>query len=60
MVKEVAAMQKFSWNGTTTADVSSMINTGLKNVAAGKSMDVKRGMDKAVEVLKILKVKQKL
>ena len=55
MVKEVASnTNDLAGDGTTTATVlaQAMINTGLKNVAAGANpMDVKRGMDKAVEVL---------
>ncbi len=55
MVKEVASNTNDSaGDGTTTATVlaQAMINTGLKNVAAGANpMDIKKGMDKAVEML---------
>ncbi len=53
MVKEVASKTAdLAGDGTTTATVlaQSMITTGLKNVAAGANpMDLKRGIDKAVE-----------
>ena len=52
MVKEVASKTNDSaGDGTTTATVlaQGIINTGLKNVAAGANpMDLKRGIDKAV------------
>ncbi|WP_217605915.1 chaperonin GroEL [Chitinophaga sp. GbtcB8] len=53
MVKEVASKPAdIAGDGTTTATVlaQAMINEGLRNVAAGANpMDLKRGMDKAVE-----------
>lgn len=53
MVKEVASKTAdVAGDGTTTATVlaQAIINTGLKNVAAGANpMDLKRGIDKAVE-----------
>jgi len=53
MVKEVASKTAdVAGDGTTTATVlaQSMITVGLKNVAAGANpMDLKRGMDRAVE-----------
>ncbi len=53
MVKEVASKTAdVAGDGTTTATVlaQSIIATGLKNVAAGANpMDLKRGIDKAVE-----------
>src|ERR1700729_4152937 len=53
MVKEVASKTAdIAGDGTTTATVlaQSIIGEGLKNVAAGaKPMDLKRGIDKAVE-----------
>ncbi len=53
MVKEVASKTADdAGDGTTTATVlaQSMINVGLKNVTAGANpMDLKRGIDKAVE-----------
>ncbi|SEM59044.1 chaperonin GroEL [Chitinophaga rupis] len=53
MVKEVASKTAdIAGDGTTTATVlaQAMINEGLRNVAAGANpMDLKRGMDKAVE-----------
>ncbi|MBA2422736.1 MAG: chaperonin GroEL [Chitinophagales bacterium] len=60
MVKEVASKTAdVAGDGTTTATVlaQAMITAGLKNVAAGANpMDLKRGMDKAVEqVIKNLK-----
>ncbi len=53
MVKEVASKTgEIAGDGTTTATVlaQSIINVGLKNVTAGANpMDIKRGIDKAVE-----------
>jgi len=53
MVKEVASKTgDDAGDGTTTATVlaQSIINVGLKNITAGANpMDVKRGIDKAVE-----------
>lgn len=53
MVKEVASKTNDdAGDGTTTATVlaQSIINVGLKNVTAGANpMDLKRGIDKAVE-----------
>lgn len=53
LVKEVASKTNDdAGDGTTTATVlaQAIINVGLKNVAAGASpMDLKRGIDKAVE-----------
>ncbi|MFZ9661970.1 MAG: chaperonin GroEL [Chitinophagaceae bacterium] len=55
MVKEVASKTAdVAGDGTTTATVlaQSIITEGLKNVAAGANpMDLKRGIDKAVEVI---------
>ncbi|MBS1773567.1 MAG: chaperonin GroEL [Bacteroidetes bacterium] len=55
MVKEVASKTAdVAGDGTTTATVlaQSIINEGLKNVAAGANpMDLKRGIDKAVSVI---------
>ena len=55
MVKEVASKTAdIAGDGTTTATVlaQAIINTGLKNVAAGANpMDLKRGIDKAVEAI---------
>jgi len=55
MVKEVASKTADqAGDGTTTATVlaQSIVTTGLKNVAAGANpMDLKRGIDKAVEVV---------
>lgn len=55
LVKEVASKTgDDAGDGTTTATVlaQSIINVGLKNVAAGANpMDIKRGIDKAVEVV---------
>ena len=52
MVKEVASRTAdIAGDGTTTATVlaQSIVNTGLKNVAAGANpRDLKRGIDKAV------------
>ena len=60
MVKEVASKTNDqAGDGTTTATVlaQAIINVGLKNVAAGANpMDLKKGIDKAVEaVVKDLK-----
>jgi len=60
LVKEVASKTSdLAGDGTTTATVlaQAIINTGLKNVTAGANpMDLKRGIDKAVEaVVKQLK-----
>ncbi len=55
MVKEVASKTgDDAGDGTTTATVlaQSIISVGLKNVAAGANpMDLKRGIDKAVEIV---------
>ncbi len=55
MVKEVASKTADqAGDGTTTATVlaQAIVNTGLKNVTAGANpMDLKRGIDKAVEAL---------
>ena len=55
MVKEVASnTNDLAGDGTTTATVlaQAIITAGLKNVAAGANpMDVKRGIDKAVNIL---------
>jgi chaperonin GroEL len=55
MVKEVASKTSdIAGDGTTTATVlaQSMIREGMKLVAAGANpMDIKRGIDKAVEVV---------
>jgi chaperonin GroEL len=55
MVKEVASKTAdIAGDGTTTATVlaQAIISEGLKNVAAGANpMDLKRGIDKAVEVV---------
>ncbi|RAV30860.1 chaperonin GroEL [Sinomicrobium soli] len=55
MVKEVASKTNdLAGDGTTTATVlaQAIVKEGLKNVAAGANpMDLKRGIDKAVEVL---------
>lgn len=55
MVKEVASKTAdVAGDGTTTATVlaQSLINEGLKNVAAGANpMDLKRGIDKAVAAI---------
>ena len=55
LVKEVASKTAdIAGDGTTTATVlaQSIINTGLKNVTAGANpMDLKRGIDKAVEAV---------
>ena len=66
MVKEVASKTAdVAGDGTTTATVlaQSIIATGLKNVAAGANpMDLKRGIDKAVEaiVAELHKMKQEV
>ncbi len=55
LVKEVASKTAdIAGDGTTTATVlaQAIINAGLKNVAAGANpMDLKRGIDKAVEAV---------
>ena len=55
MVKEVASnTNDLAGDGTTTATVlaQAIISSGLKNVAAGANpMDLKRGIDKAVEII---------
>ena len=55
MVKEVASKTSdVAGDGTTTATVlaQSIMNTGLKNVTAGANpMDLKRGIDRAVQVI---------
>ena len=55
MVKEVASKTAdIAGDGTTTATVlaQAVVNSGLKNVAAGANpMDLKRGIDKAVGVV---------
>jgi chaperonin GroEL len=55
MVKEVASKTSdIAGDGTTTATVlaQAMINAGLKNVTAGANpMDLKRGIDKAVQAV---------
>lgn len=55
LVKEVASKTgDDAGDGTTTATVlaQAIINVGLKNVAAGANpMDIKRGIDKAVEAV---------
>ena len=55
LVKEVASKTgDQAGDGTTTATVLAqvIVNTGLKNVAAGANpMDLKRGIDKAVEAV---------
>lgn len=55
MVKEVAAKTAdIAGDGTTTATVlaQAIITAGLKNVAAGANpMDIKRGIDKAVDTI---------
>ena len=66
MLKEVASKTAdVAGDGTTTATVlaQSIIATGLKNVAAGANpMDLKRGIDKAVEaiVAELHKMKQEV
>ena len=64
MVKEVASKTNdLAGDGTTTATVlaQAIIANGLKNVAAGANpMDLKRGIDKAVEhVIEKLKASSK-
>lgn len=64
LVKEVASKTAdIAGDGTTTATVlaQAIINAGLKNVAAGANpMDLKRGIDKAVEsVIENLKKQSK-
>lgn len=64
MVKEVASKTNdIAGDGTTTATIlaQSIITTGLKNVTAGANpMDLKRGIDKAVEkVVESLKAQTK-
>ena len=55
MVKEVASKTNdLAGDGTTTATVlaQAIVKEGLKNVAAGANpMDLKRGIDKAVETI---------
>ncbi|MCE5347323.1 MAG: chaperonin GroEL [Bacteroidales bacterium] len=55
MVKEVASKTgDIAGDGTTTATVlaQAIINTGLKNITAGANpMDIKRGINKAVEAV---------
>src|SRR5574343_1375603 len=55
MVKEVASRTSdVAGDGTTTATVlaQAIVNEGLKSVAAGMNpMDLKRGIDKAVEAV---------
>jgi chaperonin GroEL len=55
MVKEVASKTAdIAGDGTTTATVlaQAIINSGMKNVAAGANpMDIKRGIDKAVAAI---------
>ena len=55
MVKEVASKTNdLAGDGTTTATIlaQSIVNEGLKNVAAGANpMDLKRGIDKAVKAV---------
>jgi chaperonin GroEL len=57
MVKEVASKTNdLAGDGTTTATVlaQAIVKEGLKNVAAGANpMDLKRGIDKAVEAIAI-------
>ena len=65
MVKEVASKTgDIAGDGTTTATIlaQAIINVGLKNITAGANpMDVKRGIDKAVEkVVKHLKGQAKV
>jgi chaperonin GroEL len=65
MVKEVASKTgDIAGDGTTTATVlaQAIINVGLKNVTAGANpMDLKRGIDKAVEaVVKHIKSQAKV
>ncbi len=62
MVKEVASKTNdLAGDGTTTATVlaQAIVKEGLKNVAAGANpMDLKRGIDKAVEAITADLVKQ--
>ncbi len=62
MVKEVASKTNdLAGDGTTTATVlaQAIVKEGLKNVAAGANpMDIKRGIDKAVEAIVADLVKQ--
>jgi chaperonin GroEL len=62
MVKEVASKTNdLAGDGTTTATVlaQAIVKEGLKNVAAGANpMDLKRGIDKAVEAIVINLAKQ--
>jgi chaperonin GroEL len=55
MVREVAAKtSEVAGDGTTTATLlaSGIVNEGMKSVAAGMNpMDLKRGIDKAVEAI---------
>src|SRR5207249_2599472 len=55
MVKEVASKTSdLAGDGTTTATVlaQAIVREGMKNIAAGANpMDVKKGIDKAVEVV---------
>ena len=55
MVKEVASKTSdLAGDGTTTATVlaQAVVNSGLKNVAAGANpLDIKRGIDKAVRAI---------
>ena len=55
MLKEVASKTAdVAGDGTTTATVlaQAIVTAGLKNVAAGANpMDLKRGIDKAVEAV---------
>ncbi len=66
MVKEVASRTSdAAGDGTTTATVlaQAIINAGLKNVVAGANpMDIKRGIDKAVErvVAKLREISQEV
>ena len=64
MVKEVASRTNdLAGDGTTTATIlaQSIFTTGLKNVTAGANpMDLKRGIDKAVQaVIESLKIQTK-
>jgi len=55
MVKEVASKTNdLAGDGTTTATIlaQAIVKEGLKNVAAGANpLDLKRGIDKAVEAI---------
>ncbi len=61
LIKEVASKTAdVAGDGTTTATVlaQAMFSVGIKNVAAGANpMDLKRGMDKAIEAV-VIKLKQ--